>query len=113
MATHKLIVFSNPSAGQEDEYNRWYDEVHLKEVLEVDGFVAAQRFALADAQIAAMDGRSPTRYLAIYEIEAEDLQPVLDKLAAAGATMNMSDALDQDGALAVAFSPVGPRREAP
>ena len=46
MPTHRLIVFTQPAAGQEAEYNRWYDEVHLGDVLEVDGFVAAQRFAL-------------------------------------------------------------------
>ena len=34
MATHRLIVFTQPTEGKEDEYNRWYDEVHLGDVLE-------------------------------------------------------------------------------
>ena len=61
MPTHRLIVFTQPAAGQEAEYNRWYDEVHLGDVLEVDGFVAAQRFALADAQIGDVADKAPGR----------------------------------------------------
>ena len=38
---HRLIVFTEPVIGREDEYNEWYDEVHLPEVLATDGFVAA------------------------------------------------------------------------
>ena len=72
MPTHRLVVFTEPTAGREDEYNQWYDEVHLKEVLATEGFVGAQRFALSDAQIGDVAGAAPSRYLAIYEIEADE-----------------------------------------
>jgi hypothetical protein len=113
MATHRLIVFTEPSPGREDEYNRWYDEVHLREVLEVDGFVAAQRFRLADAQIGDAGGETPATYLAIYEIEADSLEAALEKLNAGSGTMEMSDALDLDGARAIAYSAIGDRQLAP
>lgn len=111
MATHRLIVFTQPTEGKEAEYNRWYDEVHLRDVLEVDGFVGAQRFALADAQIGDVSGKTPGRYLAIYEIEADSLEAALEKLNSGSDTMEMSDALDMDTATAIAFSAIGERRE--
>ena len=37
------MVKSNPVAGKEDAYNRWYSDVHLP-VLRIDGFQTAQRF---------------------------------------------------------------------
>ncbi len=110
--THRLIVFSQPSPGREDEYNRWYDEVHLREVLEIDGFVAAQRFRLGDAQIGEPGSEAPAPYLAIYEIEAESLEAALGKLDAASGTMDMSEALDLPSARAIAYSAIGERRSA-
>jgi hypothetical protein len=70
MSQSALIVFSNPTDGSEDEYNRWYSDVHLDEVLELPGFTAARRFELSDAQL---DGypASRHRYVAIYEIEGD------------------------------------------
>ena len=40
MAVHRLIVFSAPTPGQEDEYNDWYNNVHLDEVVAIPGFVS-------------------------------------------------------------------------
>lgn len=111
MTTHRLIVFTRPAPGREAEFNTWYDEVHLKEVLEIDGFVAAQRFVLADAQIGDAAEASPGHYLAIYEIEADSLPVALEKLNAGSDTMQMSEALDLDSATAIAFSAIGERME--
>jgi hypothetical protein len=60
------VVRTRPVDGQEDEYHRWYDEVHVPEVLEVPGFLSARRFGSADGD-----------FLAIYELEADDLDAVL------------------------------------
>ncbi|MCR9096045.1 MAG: hypothetical protein NXI30_17615 [bacterium] len=112
MSTHRLIVFTKPTDGKEAEFNRWYDEVHLPDILATEGFVAAQRFALADTQIGDVGDTAPGRYLAIYEIEADSLQAALDRLNAGSETMEMSDALDLDAATAIAFSAIGERQEA-
>ena len=111
MATHRLIVFTEPTPGREAEYNDWYDNVHLRDVLETEGFVGAQRFALADAQIGDVAEQAPGRYLAIYEIEADSLEGALEKLNAGAGTMEMSDALDMESAKAIAFSAIGERME--
>ena len=110
MGTHRLIVFTEPVAGREAEYNKWYDEVHLKDVLEVEGFKAAQRFEIAPTQIGAPGEPAPNRYLAIYEIEADSLEIALEKLNAGAGTMVISDALDGDRATAIAYSAIGERQ---
>ena len=108
---HVLVVLTNPVDGREEEYNEWYDTVHLPEVLALEGFVAAQRFAAAPA----MAGREgpPRQYLAIYEIEADDVTTALATLGTAAPAMNISSALDASSALAYAFTAHAPRVVAP
>jgi len=108
---HQFLVLTNPVEGREDEYNDWYDNVHLDDVLAVDGFVAAQRFRLSTE----LAGRhpSPWRYLAIYEIEADDPAAALTRLQkVAGGGMVISSALDGASAAGWVFSPIGPRKTA-
>ncbi len=109
MATHRLVVFTEPVAGKEEGYNDWYNRVHLGDVLSVEGFVAAQRFALSDTQIGEGGDQAPSRYLAIYEIEAEDLSAALEKLNAGSESMHISDALNTDTAKALAYSAISER----
>ena len=68
------------------------------DVLNVPGFVCAQRFRLADTQ---NDGNEKAyKYLALYEIETSDLPGVFKELAARRGTADivMSDAIDPKGA---------------
>jgi hypothetical protein len=92
MANYKLVVFSDPIEGREQEYNDWYNEQHLQDVVAVSGFVAAQRFKLKELT----DGTFRHRYLAIYDIKAEDPQKVMQELKnrAGTARMVISEALD-------------------
>ena len=105
MQVHRLVVFSEATEGREDEYNQWYNEVHLKDVLSVEGFVAAQRFELSPAQLSDASA-APARFLAIYEIEAESLEAALAKLQAGAERMDMSDAIDLSRSEAFAYSAI-------
>ena len=109
MSVHRLIVFTEAVPGREQEFNDWYDQVHLKEVLEVDGFVAAQRFERAEKQMDGMED-VPARFLAIYEIEAPSVEEAMARLGASADTMNMTDAM-ADGAVAFAYSAIGERQQ--
>ena len=90
MAKHVLLVFSDPTEGKEDEYNRWYDDVHLGEVLAVEGFVSAQRFKVSDVA----PGLTEHKYLAIYNLETDDPGQVMKSLGEALPSMNISDAFN-------------------
>ena len=49
MAKALLLAFTGPKSPElEDEYNEWYDSVHLPDVLAVPGVRSARRFKLAD-----------------------------------------------------------------
>jgi hypothetical protein len=48
MTRSVLVVLSDPTEGAEDEYNAWYTTEHLPEVLDIPGFVSAQRYRVAD-----------------------------------------------------------------
>jgi len=106
MAKYTFVVLTNPSAGKEQEYNEWYNKQHIPDVLNVPGMVCAQRFRLADTQMGP-DGKT-YKYLALYEIETNDLAGVFKELAARRGTadMVMSDAIDVAGANACVFEPV-------
>ena len=64
-----FIVRSNAALGREAEYNHWYTDVHLEEVLAIEGFKTAQRFKLSSAQAQPAQAHS---FLAIYEIDSAD-----------------------------------------
>lgn len=85
-----LYVESRPvSADREDEYNKWYDETHLPEVVALPGFVSARRFKPVDGE---------GTYVATYEVDADDLTGVMATLgeAAASGKLQMSDAMQLD-----------------
>lgn len=109
MNKYIMAVYSNAVEGRDDDYNQWYNDIHLGEVLQVPGFVAAQRFAVAADPVR---GEAPAhKYLAIYELETDDPQASLDALgeAVAGGNMNISDAISMNDAAACLYGPISDR----
>lgn len=92
MATALLVVLTQPVEGREDEYNDWYTNNHLDDVLAAAGFAAAQRYKFVPSKLS----RHPAApYLAIYEVDAEHREQA-EKLLLETATtpaMPISDAL--------------------
>jgi len=111
MSRHVFISLMNAVEGKDAEYDAWYGEEHLPEVLKIPGFVAAQRFRLSTAQLAGMTPR--WKYLVIYEIEGESPKQALAELGRriGGGEMIVSPALAPDVA-AWAYSPLELRRTA-
>jgi hypothetical protein len=106
MTRYLMVVLSNPSAGRDDDFNTWYDEQHLTEILAVDGFVAAQRYRLASEQ------SGPHQYLAIYDVETDDLahaRRALTEAVQAG-RVGLTDALDGTTVASFYFEPIGARQ---
>ncbi len=58
-----LVVFMEPDAEVEGEFNKWYNVHHVPERVSVSGFLGARRFELCEGEGA--------KYLAIYELEDE------------------------------------------
>ncbi|MGW4287245.1 hypothetical protein ACWEIK_09945 [Streptomyces sp. NPDC004673] len=111
MPRYTYVVLTNPVEGREDEYNEWYTNTHVHDALKVPGFVGAQRFKLAGAQ--RNEAPYPWQYLALYEIETDDLQKSIDELAARYDTpaMVISTALHPQR-LGLIYEELTPREEA-
>jgi hypothetical protein len=83
LRTYYFMVFANPIAGMDAEFNRWYDEVHALEVIAGPDFVSAQRFALSDVQLgsgAAKDKADLPRYMILYVVRTRDIAGVLAEM---------------------------------
>ncbi len=92
MATALLVVLTHPVEGREDEYNDWYTNNHLDDVLKAAGFSAAQRFKFVPSKLS----RNPAApYLAIYEVPADQREQAEKLLLETANTpaMPISDAL--------------------
>lgn len=100
------IVLTNATPGDDEEFNRWYSDTHIPDVLDVPGFVAAQRFRFVDHP--ALQG-NPFGYAALYEIRADVVGEALAELAARAGTerMVLSPTLATDELHAVVFAPLG------
>ena len=84
-----FVAITNPvSPEREAEYNEWYEGTHIHEVLAVDGFLSAKRYK-------AVDGESP-RYMAVYEIETDDLGSAMQQLMKAGAEGKLTQSSASD-----------------
>lgn len=84
-----LAVTSRALPGREAEYNRWYDDIHVGEVLALTGFLSCERFRVLDGE-----GRETGEFIAHYHVETDDPAALLQNLFAAAATMRMTDAID-------------------
>ena len=91
MSAYTLLVYTSPVEGKEDEYNNWYDEVHVKEFAALPGVISGQRFNVAGGQ--------PSPYAAIYELSGtpEEVFAAMNASIKDG-SMHMSDAIDAKSA---------------
>ncbi len=75
MEKHILVVAINCSdPAREDEFNEWYDTIHLPDVLETPGFVRATRWEHTDPK------EKDAKFLALYDIETDDIQATMKAL---------------------------------
>lgn len=104
MPKFAFLVLSNPVEGREDEYNDWYDNQHLPDLVRLDGFVGAQRFLLAD-------GDSPYKYMAIYDVDAQSPEAAMETMNKVRGTpdMPMSDSLDRNCLLKAFYRELAPK----
>jgi len=106
MAKYTFVVFTNAVTGKEAEFNEWYNRHHIPDVLNVPGIVSGQRFRLADTQFSRDEKKH--KYLALYEIETDDIAATLKELRARGGTAEIvpSDAIDMNDVATFIFTPV-------
>jgi len=103
MPKHLVIVLSEPVGGREAEFEDWYENTHIREVLETTGWNSGQRFVLS-----AEKGRKcPLQRLACYEAEAETGAEVIARLDATRSAREQSDSFNRKTAGLWVFSETG------
>jgi hypothetical protein len=109
-----LLVFTNAVDGSEDAFDRWYDDVHVPDVLAVPGVVAARRYALAEMETPAVDDvPAPPppahRHLAVYRLDRDPNEVMGDFLErVTTGQMQLDPSLDLSTISLAAWSPRGP-----
>jgi hypothetical protein len=76
------VTFTDPVEGKEDEYNQWYDDEHLDDMLASGAIHLVRRFRAVETSRGI---QSSHKYVAIYEIETDDLKEARRAIAEAGA----------------------------
>jgi hypothetical protein len=107
MAKHLIIIKSNAVVGREADFEAWYNDTHLGEILQVEGFLSGQQFRHPPAEDG---GRAAFSHFALFEVESDDPAASLALLGEtfASGAMTPSDALDPDGLVESAvYEPTG------
>jgi len=67
-----LVAETNCTVPErEDEFNDWYNTIHIPDVLETPGILNATRYECADPQ----EGHG--KYLTLYDVETENIEQTL------------------------------------
>jgi hypothetical protein len=99
MRKFSWIVLTNANPAHEREFNEWYDDQHLGDLLRIPGVTAAKRSVIANAQMTLVGEDlqladpetigAKYKYLAIYELEADDPTALLEEIRKRSKTPDM------------------------
>ena len=108
---HVWIVNNDLPAEVADEYNRWYVETHIPQILGVRGFVSGERLEVSPVQL----GSKPPelrRYLSIFEIEGDPAEAFAGLRSALADGRVEPSPVTGSVATSASFVPLTPRRTA-
>ena len=103
-----VLVLTEPTDGNEDRFNDYYENTHLDEVIASTGWLSAQRFKLIDE----VGEPCPLPYLAVYEAEADTAGAVLNRLNETRPERQQSDSLNKRTGRVWVFEQIGPKHDA-
>jgi hypothetical protein len=113
-----MLVFANPIPGHETEFNDWYTNTHMGDLVQLQGWMGAQRFRLVtNVQPRPTAAGYAHGYLIIWDLEETDANLALSRMTAAiaggksrlGAAFNYTPGAGANGT----FEAIGPRVRRP
>jgi hypothetical protein len=80
MAKYLMLALNGPTKGEgdEDTFNRWYDETHVPDFKAIDGIKTARRFRMIRSHKLPQPENWP--YITVYEIETDDFAAVQKRI---------------------------------
>jgi len=93
MAKSLLLAWSSPTSDADAEgMTKWYVENHIPEVrAAVPSITKVTRYALFDPE----KGETTNRFLAVYEIDSDDIPSAMQQLGAGFSTFTPTDLMDR------------------
>jgi len=107
-----LILTAGTNDGTDQEaFNRWYNEVHVPDILTIEEFESCRRYKVARARLYPGVLAQPTHeYAAVYKIRArteEDLERAVERLNELGASgISVNTGFDNSRTMASFLLPV-------
>jgi hypothetical protein len=111
---YAMLVFANPIPGREAEFNDWYTNTHMGDLVQLPGWVGAQRFRIITNVTPRPTAAGYNQgYLIIWDLEETDANSALGRMTAAiaggksrlGAAFNYTPGAGANGT----FETLGPR----
>jgi len=91
-----LVASNSTDKNRIDDFNEWY-ALHVQELLSLDGIVSATRWEPSPHQLMpGMDGIDGRGFLALYEIECDDLEAVRNQIRDSSPKRSHSELLELD-----------------
>ncbi|MCK9542594.1 MAG: hypothetical protein M0R03_11260 [Novosphingobium sp.] len=104
-----LTVLINPVAGREDDFNDWYTNVHIRDVMRFAGSIRVQRLIAAEIQV-----QTPShKYFTIYDTFDPALLSLEHKQAMGTRRMVVTHAHDKTDVINGYYYPVAARTNQP
>lgn len=97
MAKYVMVVQSAAKEGRDDEYNTWYDTIHLREICSVPGVTGGRRLSATPIAMPT----AGAKYITLYEIETDDIGAFMAEMGrrSASGEQTPSDSLDKSSAV--------------
>ena len=111
---YAFLVFANPIPGREAEFNDWYSNTHMGDLLQLPGWVGGQRFRIVtNVQPRPSVAGYGHGYLMIWDLEGTEANAGLSRMTAAiaggksrrGAAFNYTPGAGSSGT----YEAMGPR----
>jgi len=111
---YAFLVFANPIPGREAEFNDWYSNTHMGDLLQLPGWAGGQRFRIVTTvQPRPSVAGYAHGYLMIWDLEETEANAALSRMTAAisggksrrGAAFNYTPGAGSSGT----YETVGPR----
>ncbi|HEX7819273.1 MAG TPA: hypothetical protein VF475_12075 [Sphingobium sp.] len=103
MARYTYTILSRSKPGQEAEYEAWYRDRHVDDVIKMPGVLSARLFNLEFQRVYDLDAPQ-YQLMTIYELDCEDPEATIDAIKAASGSEAMpgTDTLDKGGMIQIA-----------
>jgi hypothetical protein len=91
-----LVASSSTDPDRIGDFNAWY-ALHVQELLAVEGIISATRWEASPHQLLpGADGIDGRRFLALYEIECDDVAALRDRIQETSSSRTHSELLELD-----------------